>query len=708
MKAGRTLLLMFLWPVLSLLVVAIGIGYWSLTSLKQQFSYNYDLQTQDIQVVQRAADFSREIGTIHQQVSSAIDSARKGTLSEVKLYYLHADIVNHFALLSEQVDALANSELLKEVNHGSVKALQAHFNEYRRFILMATDIIAIDPKTADGYVQLAQNNFVQFSLYTQRITKLLAERTQVRSDNNYLTLEQFFYSVLAIGFVGLLLMVLLATFSAGLVSRKMLQIADALSLLARSDHQEKLALPQIEKMQLKSRGEFGRIAGALLSFRDAIERRKQAEDEAFQLAFYDSLTQLPNRNLLVERMQHVISLSERSQQYGALLYFDLDHFKNINDAQGHTAGDQLLIQVAERLLSQFDDQKLLARVGGDEFVIVDESLGKDLDQAARAAEELAETIRQQINLPFDIDGNSFFTSPSIGIVLFGAEQTSVDNLLKFGETAMYAAKQDGRNTFSFYDPAVQQRIEARLRMESELRQAIEKDQLVLFYQLQVEMGQAIGVEALIRWRHPERGYVSPADFIPLAEETGLIVPIGRWVIETACKQLKDWANRPIFSGLRVSVNVSARQFKETGFVEEVLSVIQSYQIDPSKLKIELTESTLLDSVEPSIEKMRQLQNHGVRFALDDFGTGYSSLQYLKQLPLNQIKIDQSFVRDLAKDPDDAVIVQTIIAMSHALGLDVIAEGVETEQQKAILAEMGCNKYQGYLFAKPCPVNQLPI
>ncbi|MFA6698883.1 MAG: EAL domain-containing protein [Thiomicrospira sp.] len=706
MKASRSVLLLFLWPVFLVVVVGLLIGYWSLNSIKNQYEKNYQLQIADIRVVQQAANFSGEIGRTHQRVSAAIDAAQIGELNEIQLYFFHSEIVNELARLNNEVENLANSELLHEVNHGSVLALREQYRAYRRFIIMATDIIAIDPSVAKNYVQQAQHHFIQFSIYTQRITKLLAERSEIRTEEAHNSQQHFFYHVIALGLGGLSLMLLVALFSAGLVSRKMLHIADALSLLA-NNNQADMPMAHIEKMHQRGTGEFSRIAGALLNFRDAVVKRKQAEAQAFQLAFYDPLTHLPNRRLLLERLSHSLSVSERAQHYGALLYFDLDHFKTINDSQGYSAGDQLLIEVGQRLQACLRTGDTLARIGGDEFVVVLESLGRQAENAANEAEAQADTIRYRLSQPYEIHQQRYFTTPSIGVVLFKGTQTAAEDLLKHADTAMYGAKENGRNAINFYDPTVQHRLESRARLESELRDALEKQQLVLFYQLQVNaQGEPMGAEALIRWQHPEKGQISPAEFIPVAEATGLIVPIGDWVMKTACKQLQTWQLHPALNQLSLSVNVSAKQFKQSNFVDQVKRTLQRSQINPQRLKIELTESVIVEDVDDAIAKMRQLQAFGVHFSLDDFGTGYSSLQYLKQLPLDQIKIDQSFVRDLVEDPDDRAIVQTIIAMSQALGISVIAEGVETREQQAILAEQGCHHYQGYLFARPLPIEQL--
>ncbi|WP_127469962.1 putative bifunctional diguanylate cyclase/phosphodiesterase [Thiomicrorhabdus aquaedulcis] len=706
MRAGRTLLFLTFWPVLLLALFTLSIAYWSLSSIKNHSIDLHKKQLHDLNIVQEAAEFSQEIGQVHQKVSDAIANAKLKKLSEIQLYTLHTQVVDELEALTERVNLLVQSDLLQEVNHGNVLPLQQEFQAYRQFIIMATDIIAIDTGVAQDYVQKAQQNFVQFSLYIQRITHLLAQRTEVRNSQEFATQEQFLYGIVGASLAGLAMILALVVFFSGFISRKILYIADALSAMAHGSTHAQIEMLNIKKMHADDNGEFGRIAGALLNFHEAIERRKEAEAEAFQLAFYDPLTKLPNRRLLIERLEYSMSLNHLSGQFGGVLLFDLDDFKVINDSQGHQAGDQLLLELAGRLTKLAKGDNHIARVGGDEFVWTLESLGLEKTHAATKAEQLAEALRETLNQPYEINEVRYFSTPSIGIVLFNGTNEPVDELLKQAETAMYNAKSNGRNCLSFYDPFMQQALIARATMEVELRAAIEHSQLELFYQVQVNQHQsAIGAEALIRWNHPERGLVSPADFIPLAEETGQIKAMGAWVLATACQQLRCWQNQPLTAHLTLAVNVSAKQFKEAGFVEQVIAVIKKTGIAPQKLKIELTESTILDNVEEAIQKMRQLRELGVKFSLDDFGTGYSSLQYLKRLPLDQIKIDQSFVRDIADDPDDAVIVKTIIAMSNALGIEVIAEGVETKAQKHILKQKGCNFYQGYWFGKPCPINE---
>lgn len=432
-----------------------------------------------------------------------------------------------------------------------------------------------------------------------------------------------------------------------------------------------------------------------------ISERKEAEAQIHQLAFYDPLTSLPNRRLLIERLQQAFSVGARNGQHGAVLFIDLDNFKTLNDTKGHDIGDQLLAEVAKRLNICVRDGDTVARLGGDEFVVVLESLSQSSDEAAAQADLVAEKIRNTLSQPYRLSNYAHYTTPSIGVVLFKGHQQSLDDVLKYADTAMYQAKTAGRNTIRFYDPVMQAAIEARAELEEELRHALDRQQFCLHYQIQMDnANRPLGAEVLLRWQHPDRGLVPPVQFVSLAEDTGLIVPIGLWVLQVACKQLKAWQSEATTRELTLAVNVSAKQFRRPDFVAQVQRILMETEARPTLLKIELTESTVLENVEDTIAKMRELKLLGVSFSMDDFGTGYSSLQYLKRLPLDQIKIDQSFVRDIASDPNDAAIVQTIIAMSEVLGLSVIAEGVETEVQREFLDLRGCHAFQGYLFGKP--------
>ena len=438
-----------------------------------------------------------------------------------------------------------------------------------------------------------------------------------------------------------------------------------------------------------------------------ITERKQAAEEIENLAFYDSLTHLPNRRLLLDRLKQALASSARSGLEGALLFIDLDNFKNLNDTLGHDIGDLLLQQVAQRLESCVREGDTVARLGGDEFVVMLEDLSEHALEAAAQTEAVGNKILDTLNQPYQLGKYEHHSTPSIGATLFNEHEHGMDELLKQADIAMYQAKKAGRNTLRFFDPAMQAAISLRVALESDLRRAVSgQEQFMLYYQPQVDSsGRLIGAEALARWRHPERGMVSPAEFIPLAEETGLILPLGHWVLTIACRQLEAWAAQPEMAHLTVAVNISAKQFHLPTFVEEVLSLVDYFGVDPAKLKLEITESLLLDNVDDIIAKMTALKARGISFSMDDFGTGYSSLQYLKRLPLDQLKIDQSFVHNISADESDKAIVRTIIAMAQSLNLSVIAEGVETEVQRQLLLNKGCTTYQGYLFGRPVPIEQ---
>ena len=432
-----------------------------------------------------------------------------------------------------------------------------------------------------------------------------------------------------------------------------------------------------------------------------ISGRKAAEDEARYLAFYDALTELPNRRLLVDRLQQVLAGSARSGMATAVLFVDLDNFKTLNDTRGHEVGDMLLIEVTRRLRSQVRELDTVARLGGDEFVVVLQNLGTDPTEAADQARMLGDMLRDRLAQPYDLQGHEHHCSASIGITLLHGQRTTVDEILKQADMAMYRAKDAGRNTLRFFDPDMQQAVNRRATLEAELHNGLKQGQFLLLYQPQVdETGRIQGAEALVRWRHPEHGMVPPGEFIALAEDTGLIVPLGLWVMETALRQQAQWRNTPTLAHLTVAINVSARQFHQDDFVTQVLNLLHTTGADPTHIKLELTESLLLKNVDSVITTMRALRAYGLGFSLDDFGTGYSSLSYLKRLPLDQIKIDQVFVRDALVDPNDAAIARSIIALAGSLGLSVIAEGVETEAHHQFLLYHGCKAFQGYFFGRP--------
>jgi len=440
-----------------------------------------------------------------------------------------------------------------------------------------------------------------------------------------------------------------------------------------------------------------------------ITLRKEALDKIERLAFYDPLTGLPNRRLLQNRLTPALISSHSNSLQGALLFIDMDNFKTLNDTLGHDMGDLLLKQVAQRLESCVRKGDTVARFGGDEFVVMLENLSSFTHEAITQAKIIGNKIMNALNLPYRLNFHDYHSTPSIGVTLFTGHEQSIEELLKQADIAMYQAKSSGRNALRFFDPKMQASINARALLEEELRLAMKEQQFIIYFQPQVHhSGQIIGAEVLIRWQHPERGLVSPVEFIPLAEETRLILPIGEWVLKTACSQLKIWEGNKHTRHLQLAVNVSARQFHQADFVEQVCQILELNGINPSMLKLELTESLVLDDIDDTIFKMNALRKIGVNFSMDDFGTGYSSLSSLKKLPLDQVKIDQSFVRDLSIDLDDAIIVETVIAMANKLNIQVIAEGVETEAQRTFLEFNGCQYYQGYLFSEPLPIEQFEL
>jgi diguanylate cyclase (GGDEF)-like protein len=425
------------------------------------------------------------------------------------------------------------------------------------------------------------------------------------------------------------------------------------------------------------------------------------QEDILKLSYFDPLTDLPNRRLFTERLVQTMLTSARTLQYAGLLFIDLDHFKGINDLKGHYAGDTVLKTMAQRLLSVLRQNDIIARFGGDEFVVLIENLGAAQHEAAQSVQATVTKILEVSKEPFMIDAQSFFLSASVGIVLFYGEEYTMDQLFTYADSAMYAAKNSGRNTARFYDSALQEAISAQVLLVQDLRISMSDNGLYLVYQEQVNNeGNTVGVEALIRWKHPTKGIISPIEFIPIAEISGLIIPLGEWIMEQAVQQLENWKDDPIKQIWRISVNISPKQFEEENFVPALQRLIEQTQLQPSKLRLELTEGLLIQNTQKAMDKINTLKALGFTLSIDDFGTGYSSLSYLKHLPIDELKIDQSFVKALLSSDSDKTIVQTIIAMGHTFGLEVIAEGVETAEQCEILKAMGCDLYQGYLFSRP--------
>ena len=473
----------------------------------------------------------------------------------------------------------------------------------------------------------------------------------------------------------------------------------ALQLNAQGTHDQYLP----NKLTVEITERITPTGGLVILYQD-VSAMRAATAEIEHLAFFDPLTGLPNRRLLMDRLQHALNTSTRSGHFGALLFLDLDHFKNLNDTLGHDVGDLLLQQVAQRLTVCVREEDTVARLGGDEFVVMIENLSRHSHVAATMAQRIGEKILDRLNYPYQLTMHTCHNTSSVGAALFCGATVCAADLLKQADIAMYQVKSHGRNALCFFDPKMQAAITARAQLLEDLHTALENQQFELYYQPQLALGSGpVGAEVLIRWQHPQRGMVSPLEFIPVAEESELILPIGQWVLRTACLQLAIWQTAGPSKQLSLSVNVSARQFRQADFVKEVADMLLATGANPKLLKLELTESLVLDNVDDTVAKMRDLKALGVRFSLDDFGTGHSSLAYLTRLPLDQLKIDQSFVRNIGTRHTDGVIVQTIIGMAANLGLEVIAEGVETPEQAAFLANQGCTLYQGYLYGKPTPL-----
>ena len=443
----------------------------------------------------------------------------------------------------------------------------------------------------------------------------------------------------------------------------------------------------------------------VLSFIRDVSVAKADEEKIRNLAFYDTLTGLPNRRLLWERLRQALISSVRSGSKHALLFVDLDGFKSLNDTLGHHIGDLMLQETARRISSCVREVDTVARLGGDEFVVILEDLSQVPEIAATQARTVGGKILAAINQPYMLEGRECHTTSSMGITVFGNQSESTNEVLQQADIAMYQAKAAGRNAMFFFAPALQASVDARVALEKDLRLALRDKQFALYYQPQLDRGLLTGAEALIRWKHPSRGIVAPHEFVPLAEETGLIFPMGGWVLETACSQIAAWSNRKEGAHLSVAVNVSSREFRHPRFVDHVLAALDRTGANPNNLKIELSESMFGENVEDLIARMKVLKSHGVRFSLEDFGTGFSSMAYLKRLPLDQIKIDRSFVGEILVDPISGAVAQAIISFGKAMGLSVIAEGVETEEQRAFLAQLGCHSFQGYLFSHPLPLGE---
>ncbi|CAM8666226.1 RNase II stability modulator [Comamonadaceae bacterium] len=529
-----------------------------------------------------------------------------------------------------------------------------------------------------------------------------AERKVITWNRRYLEIYPWQAPHIRVGHSFEALLMVTAVETLGDVPRETLQqwVTTRMELLQHGVHNHEREFPNGRIIEITERPTPG--GGVVITYQD-VTRLRRASAEIEQLAFFDPLTSLPNRRLLSDRLQQALTTSVRSGRRGALLFMDLDHFKTLNDTSGHDVGDMLLQQVAVRIKACVREGDTVARLGGDEFVVMLLDLSPETLEAARQARLVGDNILRAMAEPFELGDKQHRSSCSLGATLFGDTAQDAAELLKQADIAMYQVKNNGRNAFCFFDPGMLTAIEARARLEVDLRKSLDDQHFELYYQQQVnEEGQVVGAEALVRWHHLDNGLVLPGQFIGLAEETGLILPMGQWVLEQACTQLAMWQRQPRSRDLQLSVNVSARQFRQADFVDRVARILRATGARADLLKLELTESLVLDNVEDTIQKMNALKTLGVRFSMDDFGTGHSSLSYLTRLPLDQLKIDQSFVRNIGSQSTDSIIIQTIIGMGNNLGLEVLAEGVETEAQRDFLSAHGCHLKQGFLFGPPLP------
>ncbi|CEP34636.1 MULTISPECIES: putative bifunctional diguanylate cyclase/phosphodiesterase [unclassified Halomonas] len=706
MKSTQSLLMVFLLPILMVVLPALLLLSISMKVLEEKSLQSNLLQSNDLDTLVQMATFDRQLSDLHQRITNLLIDTEETQLSATQRYSSYSQIAQELTQIGQRVDSLASSPLLIDLSQDSAAALQRTFLQYQRFVSMANESAARELGDPSLFLKEAQTHFNTFTLFSQQIFEALTLRARERHSLSFDALARSHDTTLWLGIAMMGVLISAAFFASWRINKRLMVVGDAILSLSK----RRQPLPDfhaIEKLRQKHSGPLKRITSALITLRDAEQQRREAEQKIHRLAYYDTLTELPNWRLMKEHLQHSLEISHQNTSYGALIYIDVDDFKRINDGNGHSAGDIILRHIAKRLSDINHDGCTIGRVSGDEFCIIIDGLASEQLEAAEKAELFAEKVRHLLTQPYCLNGNYCFLSLTQGLVLFNSSDQSVDNLFQYANAAVHIAKQTGTNAIRFYDPAVQAELEARNELERDLRLAIERDEFVLVYQMQVDnTGRPIGAEALIRWQHPTQGMVSPGVFIPLAEETGLIVQIGTWVLHAACKQLVAWQAFEHTKDLVLAVNVSAKQFQQPNFVEEVSNALEASGAPSHKLKLELTESSVIGKIEETIARMHQLKALGISFAMDDFGTGYSSLQYLKRLPLDQIKIDQSFVRDLDQDSDDRTIVQTIIAMGRALNLNVIAEGVETREHWRYLNQHQCHAYQGYYFCKPVAAEEM--
>jgi diguanylate cyclase (GGDEF)-like protein len=646
--------------------------------------------------------------------------SREVSRAQVKVHAIQKRVTDLLALTHEFTNySEIRAEQQWRKNHAALlDLLTGGTNELNPFATKVLDqakpiadlfqqIVNVRSSTSDLRDRQVNLLVVQLTTGVQGISETVIQWANALDESDKQTQRRYYTVVLSI-FV--LMFAIVAVMSALLISRVLRPLGkmqQAVRAVANGDISVRSATGTADEFGELSQA-FDKMAVDLVrTLREEIAERKQMEEQVREMAFSDPLTGLPNRRMLVDRLEQAMVTACRHGHQDALLFIDLDNFKSINDTLGHDKGDAVLREIAARLTRCVREGDTVARLGGDEFVVLLQAFGGMPQEVAKQVQVVAEKILNVLGQNYDLDGHGQHSSASIGVTLFGGlPSESIEEPLKRAELAMYQAKAAGRSTMRFYEPEMQATVNLRATLEAELRQAVTSGQFVLHYQPQ-SAGEVrlSGVEALLRWQHPRRGLVWPDEFIAVAESSGLILPLGRWVMETACKQLAAWGDRPETAHLSMAVNVSARQFKQSNFVQEMLAILASTGAKAQRLKLELTESVLVDNVDEIIGKMTELKEKGIGFSLDDFGTGYSSLSYLKRLPLYQLKISQDFVRDILVDPDDAAIAKMVVALTESIGLNVIAEGVETEAQRAFLADLGCHSYQGYLISKPLPIEE---
>jgi diguanylate cyclase (GGDEF)-like protein len=553
---------------------------------------------------------------------------------------------------------------------------------YRRAVTSAVEMTTVDLSLAPTHIAVANNSFIAMNRAFNRLLNVQRQALTAEIDRRIERSKVMTLVFAFAGAAGAIFVLVLSLVLSRLLSR---------SLESQIDELSELGGPMRAEGEARSTNEVERMGHAIATFKKAAER-------VTYLAHYDPLTTLPNRTLFADRLEHAIAKTKRSGGALAVMLLDLDRFKEINDTLGHTAGDEALQAVARMLTPIVREVDTLARLGGDEFAIIVEERA-DPGHITR----IAERIRKAFSEPLIVQGREFFVTTSIGIAMHPEHGRARDELMQNADVALYRAKEEGRDTYQFYAAEMNAAAEQRLKIERLLRRAIERREFILHYQPKVALAtdRIVGVEALIRWQSEELGMVSPGEFIPLAEETGLIVPISHWVLETACAQTKAWQDAG-YEPLLMSVNISPRHFREKDLVGTIAAALEHSGLEARYLELEITEGTVMHHAERAIEILNELNALGVQLSVDDFGTGYSSLSYLKRFPVQRLKIDQSFVRGVTSDPNDAAIVTAVISMAKSLKLKLVAEGVETEGQRAFLVGLGCDEYQGYYFSRPVP------